>query len=252
MPSDSFQPDASWFREVAPDGIPPTSTVISGPGGSGKPLIGFAVLDAWLEAGGEAVLLLTNSDAEFVFETMAVLYDTDREDIEENVAFVDFDPTMDASVDAVETTEDGIVRGNLLEPAVWTETIDRALDRIEETGPGKLLFGSALNLFLFSPTYRESILDAFVETVERDDCTTLFTVSSSAYAEEIGRVEDAADTVLITDLEDETLRLRGERSESAPIETGFVEVPFSTDQLARIREVAESSRDDLIPTIKST
>lgn len=253
MQSDTFEPDASWFRDVAPEGIPTnTSTVISGPGGSGKPLIGFAVLDAWLAAGGEAVLLLTNADAGFVFDTMELLYDTDREALEDQLQFVDFDPTMDAGVDAIETTEDGIVRGNLLDPAVWTETIDRAVEQIEDTGPGKLLFGSALNLFLFSSTSRESILEAFVKTVEREDRTTLFTVSSSAYAEEIGQVEAAADTVFMTEMNDGKLRLRGERSESVPVETAFVDVLFGADQLQRIREVAESSRDDLIPTIKST
>ncbi|MFP4530043.1 MAG: hypothetical protein ACLFNC_01990 [Halodesulfurarchaeum sp.] len=251
MPSESFEPDASWFREVAPEGIPKnTSTIISGPGGSGKPLIGFAVLDAWLDAGGEVVFLLTNSDDTFVYDTMEMLYETPRADIEEQVTFVSFDPTMDPTVEAIEDGD--VIRGNLLEPAVWRETINRALDRTAETGPGRLLFGSALNLFLFSDTYREAILEAFVETVEREDCTSLFTVSSSAYAEEIGQVEAAADTVLMTEMDDGTLRLRGERSESVPVGTDFVAVPFSAEELRRIREVAESSRDDLIPTIKST
>lgn len=253
MSSDTFAPDAEWFSAVAPEGIPVgASTVISGPGGSGKPLIGFAIVDAWLEAGGDIVFLLTNSDAEFVYDTMDLLYDTDRETIDAGVEFVSFDPTMDATVEAIEETEAGVIRGNLLEPAVWTETIERALARTEGSGPGTLLFGSALNLFMFSDTYRDAMLDTFVETAEREDLTVLFTVSSSAYAEEIGRVEDAADTVLLTEMDEGTLRLRGERSESVPLETDFVDVPFTSDELDHVREVAESSRDDLIPTIKSS
>lgn len=259
MSTDSFEADPAWFHEVAPEGIPiRASTVISGPGGSGKPLIGFAVVDAWLAAGGKVVYLLTNSGVDFVYETMDLLYDTESERIDNGMQFVDFDPTMDTGVDAIETTEDGIIRGNLLDPAVWRETIDRAGhrmdregDRIGKAGPGKLLFGTALNLLLFSPTYRESILSAFVETVEREDLTTLFTVSSSAYADEIGRVEDAADTVLLTEMDEGALRLRGDRSESVPLENEFVAVPFTTDELDRIRSVAESSRDSLLPTIKS-
>ncbi|MFW6384338.1 MAG: hypothetical protein ACOCZC_02960 [Halodesulfurarchaeum sp.] len=247
----SFAPDAEWFQAVAPEGIPTrAATVISGPGGSGKPLIGFAVVDAWLDAGGEVVFLLTNSDDQFVYDTMEMLYDTPRAEIETRVRFVSFDPTMEASVEAIEDEED-LIRGNLLEPAVWRETIDRALGRTDGAGPGTLLFGSALNLFLFSDTYREPILEAFVETARRDDVTTLFTVSSSAYAEEIGGVEAAADTVLLTEMSDGQLRLRGEGSASVPLEESFVDVPFSEDQLDRVREVAESSRDDLIPTIKS-
>lgn len=252
MAPETVAPDREWFTAVAPDGIPTnTSTVISGPGGSGKPLIGFAVLDAWLEAGGQSVLLLTNSGAEFVYDTMDRLYDTDRSVLAEQVEFVDFDPTMDPTVEAIELSE-ALIRGNLLEPAVWRATIDEALERTDESGPGTLCFGTALNLFLFSDTYREPILEAFEETVEREDLTSLFTVSSSAYAAEIGRVEDAADTVLLTDMEDGQLRLRGERSESVPLVTEFHPVPFSSEQLDRIRSVAEASRDELIPTIKST
>ncbi|MGM0372358.1 MAG: hypothetical protein ACQEQJ_07630 [Halobacteriota archaeon] len=252
MPTDTFAPDAEWFSAVAPEGIPTrTSTVISGPGGSGKPLIGFAIVDAWLAAGGEVVFLLTNSDAEFVYETMELLYDTDRETIDEGVTFVSFDPEMEPTVEAIETTAAGVIRGNLLAAEVWKETIELALEQTADSGPGTLLFGTALNLLLFSDTYRESILDAFVETAGREDVTTLFTVSSSAYEEQIGRVEDAADTVLLTDMDEGTLRLRGERSESVPLETEFVDVPFTADELDHVREVAESSRDDLIPTIKS-
>ena len=251
MAPETFTPEHEWFTAVAPDGIPTnTSTVISGPGGSGKPLIGFAVLDAWLEAGGKSVLLLTNSGAEFVYDTMDLLYETDRSVLDEQVEFVDFDPTMDPSVEAIEGSED-MVRGNLLEPAVWRETIDEALDRTDDAGPGTLLFGTALNLFLFSDTYREPILEAFEETVTREDLTSLFTVSSSAYATEIGRVEDAADTVLLTEMEDGQLRLRGDRSERVPVVREFQPVPFTSEQLDRIRSVAEASRDELIPTIKS-
>jgi KaiC/GvpD/RAD55 family RecA-like ATPase len=251
MTGETFTPENAWFTSVAPDGIPTnTSTVISGPGGSGKPLIGFAVLDAWLDAGGHSVLLLTNSGAEFVYDTMELLYDTERSVIDEQVEFVDFDPTMDPGVDAIEVSKD-LIRGNLLDPAVWRATIDQAIDRTDDDGPGTLLFGSALNLFLFSDTYRDPILDAFEQTVEREDLTSLFTVSSSAYAAEIGRVEDAADTVLLTDMDDGQLRLRGERSESVPLETDFSPVPFTSEQLDRIRSVAEASRDELLPTIKA-
>lgn len=251
MTAETFAPESEWFTAVAPNGIPTnTSTVISGPGGSGKPLIGFAVLDAWLDAGGHSVFLLTNSGAEFVYDTMEVLYDTERSVINEQVEFVDFDPTMDPGVDAIEVSK-ALIRGNLLDPAVWRATIDQALDRTDDDGPGTLLFGTALNLFLFSDTYRDPILDAFEQTVGREDLTSLFTVSSSAYAAEIGRVEDAADTVLLTDMDDGQLRLRGERSESVSLETDFYPVPFSSEQLDRIRSVAAASRDELLPTIKS-
>jgi KaiC/GvpD/RAD55 family RecA-like ATPase len=47
-----------WLNEVLPQGLPyPSSTLISGPGGSGKPLIGFAFVYDWLTAGGNVIFM---------------------------------------------------------------------------------------------------------------------------------------------------------------------------------------------------
>jgi KaiC/GvpD/RAD55 family RecA-like ATPase len=47
-----------WLSTLLPQGLPyPTSTLISGPGGSGKPLIGFAFVADWLKAGGNVILI---------------------------------------------------------------------------------------------------------------------------------------------------------------------------------------------------
>lgn len=250
MTTETFVPSRAWFQAVAPDGIPlQASTIISGPGGSGKPLIGFAVVESWLEAGGSVAFLLTNSDDQFVYETMDLLYDVDRETIDEGVVFVDFDPSLAPSMDSLERGEQ--ITGNLLVPEVWDAAIEEALSRTSEGGPGTLLFGTALNLFMFSPTYRESILETFVEAAERTDITSLFTVSTSAFEDEIAEVEAAADTVLMTEMADGTLRLRGERSDSVELTEEVVDVPFTEEQLQHVKSVAEESRDTLIPTIKS-
>jgi KaiC/GvpD/RAD55 family RecA-like ATPase len=252
MGQTTFEPDQEWIREVLPEGIPVgTSTVISGPGGSGKPLIGFSVVDSWLAAGGSVVILLTNSGKEFVVETMDELYDTDLAAASERVAWIDFDPTMDADVESVETVGEREVRGNLLEPAVWRDTLETATGALADGSPGTLVFGSALNLFLFSPTYGDAMLSEFVDAASaEDDRTYLFTVSTSAFEDEIGRVEENADTVLTTRMEDDTLRLRGVRSDSVEVSTDEIEVPFTQAELQHIKSVAEETRDTLIPTIK--
>ncbi len=41
-----------WLDDLLPEGIlVPSSTLICGPGGTGKPLVEFAFVDAWLRAG---------------------------------------------------------------------------------------------------------------------------------------------------------------------------------------------------------
>jgi KaiC/GvpD/RAD55 family RecA-like ATPase len=248
----TFEPGHEWFEEVLPEGVAVgETTVITGPGGSGKPLVGFAVVESWLAAGGSVVFLLTNSGREFVAETMAELYDVDVADYDDQLSFVDFDPELEPTVEAIETSSEGMVRANLLDGDVWTDAIDGAAEGLTDNGPGTLVFATALNLFLFSPTYREESLEAFLETVEReDDRTYLFTVSTSAFEDDIARVESAADTVLLTEMEGQRLRLRGERSASVEVSTAFVDVPFSPEQIGTIKSVSEETRTSLIPTLK--
>lgn len=251
MEDETFVPAQEWMRSVLPEGIPVgESTLISGPGGSGKPLVGLAVVDSWLRAGGSAVVLLTNSDAEFVTETMATLYDADLDDHGERLAWIDFDPTLEPHVKAMAETADA-VRGNLVDPAVWQRALDAALSRTPETDPGTLVFGPALNLFLFSPTYGDAMVDTLVETVSApDDATYLFSVSTSAFRDRIASVESAADTLLMTRREEGTLYLRGERAASVDIVTEEVAVPFTSDEIGQVKSVAEETRDSIIPTIK--
>lgn len=239
------------MESVLPEGIPVgETTLISGPGGSGKPLIGFSVIDSWLAAGGSVVVLLTNSGAEFVVETMRALYDTDLDAHGDRVVWVDFDPEMAPTVDAVDRSATAI-RANLVAPDVWNHTLEAALERAPETDLGTLVFGSALNLFLFSPTYGESMVEEFVELANTSGGPTrLFSVSTSAFESEIAAVEDAADTVLLTRMDDMTLYLRGDRSDSVPLREAEVTVPFTPEDIRRIKSVAEETRDTIIPTIK--
>jgi len=47
-----------WLDRLIPEGFPThTSTLITGPGGSGKPLIGNLIAAAWLRQGGSVVFM---------------------------------------------------------------------------------------------------------------------------------------------------------------------------------------------------
>lgn len=53
-----------WIDGLLPEGFPfPSSTLISGPGGNGKPLLASLFLSVWLKHGGSAIILLINSEA---------------------------------------------------------------------------------------------------------------------------------------------------------------------------------------------
>ncbi|MCD6543651.1 MAG: hypothetical protein J7K34_04015, partial [Flavobacteriaceae bacterium] len=52
----SLKIEQEWLKELMPDGLPyPSSTIISGPGGSGKPLVEFAFVASWLKSGGSVI-----------------------------------------------------------------------------------------------------------------------------------------------------------------------------------------------------
>jgi len=58
-----------WLNEMLPEGLPyPTSTLISGPGGSGKPLIDFAFVHDWLKAGGNVIFIPLQYPGKCFFE----------------------------------------------------------------------------------------------------------------------------------------------------------------------------------------
>ena len=61
-----------WLEELLPEGLPvPSSTLISGPGGTGKPLVEFAFVASWLKAGGSLIgLPLQYPKGELVISAM--------------------------------------------------------------------------------------------------------------------------------------------------------------------------------------
>lgn len=62
-----------WFDKLLPEGLPvPSSTIISGPGGSGKPLLGAVILSVWLRRGGSTLIFLINSDRTYAEHLLAL------------------------------------------------------------------------------------------------------------------------------------------------------------------------------------
>ena len=85
-------------------------------------------------------------------------------------------------------TSSNTLKANLLKPEVWDETINMAESMFDKTGPGTMVFGSALNLLLFSKTYKNRILNKLKDILQYDKRRTYaFAVSTSTLADEITR-----------------------------------------------------------------
>jgi KaiC/GvpD/RAD55 family RecA-like ATPase len=247
-----FKVGEDWLDELMPEGLPvPSSTLISGEGGSGKPLLGFSILSSWLKQGGNAIFVLTSTGKDFVEKSMKKIYGMDIAAYKENLAFIEFNPYFDPTVNAIEESE-AAIRANLVNPEVWDKAVEMAEVRLgQQSQLGTLIFCSAINLFLFSKTFKRAILNKLRELVKEDKTKTyLFTVSTSAYKKEIGTLEVAADNLMFTRVEKPMkLFLKITNMKDVDFSKEQVEVPLKREDLLTIKDLSESSRKDLIPTI---
>jgi len=240
-----------WFDELLPDGFPShTSTLISGPGGSGKPLIGFAVVSARLRQGGSTVFMaLQYPKRDFVSESMRIVTQLDLAEYAERTVFIEFDP----AIEEMEAPQGNGFKANLVKPAVWDNAIQRACSLVPDEGPGILVFGSALNLLLFSPTYSEATFERMKATLAEDKRRTyVFSVSTKPKPEEIAMLEAAADNLVMSRKAKATflLYMTIERMKGVRHVADEIEVPIPSELLAQVREMADHSRRRVIPLIR--
>ena len=85
----------------------------------------------------------------------------DLEDFRGHYAFIE----LDAEMQGWESVAEDHFRANLVRWEVWEDTLKVALEKVPGEGPGTLVFGSALNLLLFSPTYGGELLEHMKTTL---------------------------------------------------------------------------------------
>jgi KaiC/GvpD/RAD55 family RecA-like ATPase len=238
-----------WLQKLLPEGFPyPSSTLFSGPGGTGKPLVVLAFVSSWLKSGGSVIgIPLQYPTAEFVRTAMSKIYRINLEKHHGRIISIQFDP----SIDEYEEIGDNTIKANLLKPYVWDNVIKKAEDMVGKTDLGTLVFGSALNLLLFSPTYQRDIIKKLENIIKNDKSRTyLFSVSTSAFADEIRVWEEVADNLMYTRME-KPMRLffKISKMKGVKFSREEIEVPISQEVLSEIKDVAEVTRKRIIPEI---
>lgn len=238
-----------WIDKVLPEGLPiKTSTIITGPGGSGKPLIGETFVNAWIKEGGSVVFMsLQYPTPNFLTLSIKNITGLNLNEYSDRIIFLQ----LDVGISDLHNGKN-IIRANLVKPAVWDESLRLAKTKLPGDGPGILVFGSALNLLLFSPTYGEAILEKMKETIASDKSNTfIFSVSTSAKANEISELENAADNLILSRSEKDPFRLYMKvlRVKDLSFDPTEVEVPISPDVLTEIKVTADHSRKIIIPAI---
>ena len=240
----------NWVDSVLPDGLPlKSTTIITGPGGSGKPLIGETFVAAWLKEGGSVVFMsLQFPSTEFISESIKNVAGIDLKDYNNKIIFLQ----LDTEINELNDVSGNIIKANLVKPEVWDKAINLASSKLPDEGPGILIFGSALNILLFSHTYGIQILDKIKNTIVTNNTKTyIFSVSTSIKAEEISRIEKVADNVIITHSEENPFRLfiKVLKIKNVNYNSIEVQVPISPEILKHIKIIAEHNRAKVIPAI---
>lgn len=248
---DRIHTDQIWLDRLIPEGMPThTSTLISGPGGSGKPIIGNLIVAAWLRQGGSVVFMsLQYPKHEFIVTSMKNLAQLDLVQFKEHTAFIE----LDVNCADIDLTSSNHIKANLVKPEIWDRAIDQACSLVKQDGPGILVSGSALNLLLFSTTYGGSVLERMKNTIQNDKrFTYLFSVSTTAKKEEIAQLEAVADNLIQSHSLKNPFRLFMQilRMKDTSFKADEIEVPIASETLEEIKEVAEHTRLVVIPTIR--
>ena len=246
MSQNYFKSGIIWLDRLMPQGlIIPSSNLISGPAGAGKPLVGALFVDAWLKNGGTLIHMLINFKREYA-ENLLRHFDPSLEKSKEKIVFIEFDPLLEG----IEKSDSMCIKANLLKPQIFDEALQMAASLLPESKLGSLLYGSAMNMLLFSETYGHTVHKKIVKILQ-SELNTLFTISNNVMEEQTEEWENAADNVFYTHgtgimhLAFKIVKMK---------ETSFsneeVEVPLSEDELYSIRTEAEQARMNLIPIIR--
>jgi KaiC/GvpD/RAD55 family RecA-like ATPase len=250
---ETIKTNIDWFDKILPDGLPiKSTTIITGPGGSGKPLIGEYFLSSWLKSGGSVVIIsLQYPSPEFVKTSVKNISGTDMNGYNENFIFIH----LDTQIQGYKQENKQLIKANLLKPEVWEQTIDFATKQLPNNDPGIMVFISALNLLLFSPTYGELIFNKIIETIKGNTYLTyIISVSTSAKKEEIAQLEKMADNLIVSrsDKEPFKLYMSIERLKAGHFNHNEIQIPVSSDTLNHIKEMANHSRGQVLPEILKT
>ena len=235
-----FKLNIEWIDKLIPEGFPlHTSTLVSGPGGSGKPLVGYIFASSYLNQGGNLIIILTSTNRQYVINVMKI-FGVDLLKENDRVFYIELDPT----IKDIEKIDENTIKANLVKPDVW--------DEIKKYMKGnEMVVASALNLLFFSKTYGDKIYEKLREIIKNDKNTTyFFTINSDAFRDKALGLEEVADNLMFSRMEKPMkLFLRIERMKGVKFLNKEVKIPLGKNILKSIKMEAEKGKKNLIPMI---
>ncbi|MCK4489560.1 MAG: hypothetical protein KAU23_04830 [Anaerolineales bacterium] len=227
------------LKNILLEGLPiPSSTVFTGPAGSGKPIIALAIISSWLKNGGSVVAApLQFPNQEFISGILKDFYGTGIQNYEQNFVYVQFD----TNVDSVETVNQNQMKANLVKPENWDRMIAEAKKMTKKSDLGLMLFSTALNLPLFSPTYSDRLMDKIQQMFDAREMTYVFCVSTSMLkkkAVEVGEMADNQIEVWFSERA-KNLLLKVKKMKDVAYLKDEIEAPFTQAKLEETEKISK-------------
>jgi len=229
----------AWLKNILPEGLPiPSSTVFTGPMGSGKPIVALAIISSWLKNGGNVVAApLQFPNREFISGILRNFYKVDIQDYKQRFVHVQFD----INIDTIEVVNQNQMKANLVKPENWDRIIVEAMKMTDKSDLGLLLFSTALNLPLFSPTYNDRLMDKIQQMFDVREMTYVFCVSTSMLIKKAKEVGEMADNLIEAWFSErnKTLRVEVKRMKDVEYLKAEVEAPFTQEKLEETEKISK-------------
>lgn len=242
----SFKISQDWLADLMPDGIHvPSSTIVTGPAGSGKELISSMIAASWLIRGGSLIHILTNYNREHA-KKLFTYHNVSTNDIAGRIVYIDFDPQIN---DLKKVSKDEL-RANLLKTDVFEATIEKAQNMLPQSDSGIMTYMTALNMLLYSKTYGTAIFNKYLKMV-KDKQQYLFSFSNNIFADKMHEIENAADNeIYVHGTGIMRLSLKIMKMKEVPFVQDEIETPFTEELISMHLKSIQQMRQTLIPIIR--
>lgn len=235
-----------WLNDFIPEDIRiPSTTVVTGPAGAAKAIIGSMMAVSWLNQGGSLIHLLTNFNRKHA-ERLLSYFDVKPENSLGKILYINFD----TNIKNYKRTNEDEFKANLLNPDVFNKVMDKSFKILYDSNNNVLTFMTALNMLLFSKTYMQVTLANYLARM-KGNSFNIFTFSDNIFAEEMNEIREKADNVFYvhgTGIMHMSLQIQ--KINRNNIATNEIETPFTEEQINRHLLEIQNRRQELVPIIK--
>jgi KaiC/GvpD/RAD55 family RecA-like ATPase len=161
----------SWFEQLFPEGFSyPSSTIISGKGGTGKPLVELAFVSQWIKKKLPIIAIpLQYPSLNFIQASLKNLFGIQKIEYLDKLWYIHFNP----EINKLQQFNEQEIAANLLKETHWDKILKIAFELKEKYGD-VMLFGTAFNLLLYAPSYQASQVEIIKRLLENNQGITSF------------------------------------------------------------------------------